>query len=253
MPRPKAEATPHDEPRAVALAPDPPWRKPPRQPRAPITTEAIVAAALAVLDEVGLDGLSMRRVADKLSTGAASLYWHVRNKDELFQLVFDAVMEELTLPPPDPAHWKQQLRDLAKRARSVMSQHRDVGRLSLGRAPGGKQSAVIGEWFFSLLSPLGIPDRAIAYLGDFFGLYVGAFLFEESIGVSSPTGEDMRPEEVAKMLREYIVTLPAEKFPHVIRAADLLFSADRDDRWEFGVDLILRGLETYVQRGKRAR
>ena len=58
-------------------------------------------AALAVLDAVGMDGLSMRRVAQELGTGAASLYWHVRNKDELFQLVFDRVTREIVLPEPD--------------------------------------------------------------------------------------------------------------------------------------------------------
>jgi len=247
------ERTPEAPLHAVPVAPDPPWQKPARLPRAPITREAIVAAALAVMDELGMEGLSMRRVADKLGTGAASLYWHVRNKDELFQLIFDAVMDKLTLPPPDPAHWKQQLRELAERARSVMSEHRDVGRLSLGRVPGGQQTAVIGEWFFTLLSPLGIPDRVIAYLGDFFGLYLGAYAFEESIGVASPTGEEMSQEDVAKMLRDYLLPLPGDKFPHVVRAADLIFNADREDRWEFGIDLILRGLESYVQQGKGTR
>ena len=122
--------------------PAPPWHRPPQAPRVPITREAIVKAALSVLDRVGMDGLSMRRVADELGTGAASLYWHVRNKDELFQLIFESVMQELTLPPPDPSRWKEQLSELAGEARAVLGRHRDVGRLSLGRVPGGQQSAL---------------------------------------------------------------------------------------------------------------
>src|SRR5580765_1801237 len=80
---------------------DPPWRPPARGtavPRAPITREAIVEAALAVLDRDGVDGLSMRRVAEELDTGAASLYWHVKNKDELLQLIFERTTQEVTLP-----------------------------------------------------------------------------------------------------------------------------------------------------------
>ena len=70
-------------------------------------------AALRVLDREGMDALSMRKVGEELGTGAASLYWHVRNKDELLQLVYESVVAELALPPPDPSTWKEQLRDLA--------------------------------------------------------------------------------------------------------------------------------------------
>ena len=60
--------------------PEPPWRAA-RKPssRAPLTRQAIVDAALRVLDAEGMDGLSMRRVGEELGAGAASIYWHVRN------------------------------------------------------------------------------------------------------------------------------------------------------------------------------
>ena len=99
-----------EEGRSRQTSPEPPWRRPQPPPRAPITREAIVEAALVVLDRVGMDGLSMRRVAEELGTGAASLYWHVRNKEELFQLIFDRVTREIVLPEPDPARWKEQLK-----------------------------------------------------------------------------------------------------------------------------------------------
>ena len=60
--------------------PEPPWKPAPRRrpARAPLTIEAIVDAAFRVLDREGANGLSMRRVAEELGTGPASLYWHVR-------------------------------------------------------------------------------------------------------------------------------------------------------------------------------
>jgi AcrR family transcriptional regulator len=241
-----ARRTPQAGPEAAAAVPLPPWQRPEQPPRTPLTREAIVSAALVVLDKVGMEGLSMRRVAEELGTGAASLYWHVRNKEEMFQLVFDRVMDEFTLEPPDPTHWQEQLRDAANQARAALTSHRDIGRISLGRVPGGPQSAVIGEWFFALLAPVGIPDRVIAYLGDFFGLYVGAYAFEESLGIASPTGEEMPPEQIAKMLEEYVKSLPPDQFPYVTQNAHLLFGGDRQERWEFGLDLMLRGLESYV-------
>jgi TetR/AcrR family transcriptional regulator, tetracycline repressor protein len=228
--------------------PQPPWHRPRRPPaRAPLTREAIVDAAIRVLDARGMDGLSMRRVGEELGTGAGSLYWHVRNKDELFQLIFERVTEQMVLPEPDPSRWKEQLRDLAHQMRARLKSHRDVARLSLGRVPIGPALAV-AEWLFRLLEPVGIPDRVIAYTGDVFGLYVGAHAFEESLGMSSPTGEAMPPEEIAAMFRDYALSLPEDRFSHARAAADLLFGGGPDERYEFGIDLMVRGLESYARR-----
>jgi AcrR family transcriptional regulator len=229
--------------------PEPPWRLSPRHaPRVPLTRDAIVEAALRVLDKEGVAGFSMRRVAEELGTGAASLYWHVRNKEELFQLIFERVTQEVRLPEPDPARWQEQLRDLALQMRAVLNRHRDVGRLSFGRIPGVPTLAVYTEWLFSLLKPVGVPDQVIAYLGDLFGLYVGAYAFEESLGVSSPTGEELPPEQILEMFRGYVLSLPEDRFPQTRAAVDLLFTGSPDERYEFGVDLMLRGLETYARK-----
>jgi AcrR family transcriptional regulator len=233
--------------RETADLPAPPWQAPRRAAsKAPLTREAIVAAALRVLDADGMDGLSMRRVGEELGAGAASIYWHVRNKDELLQLIFERVISEIELPAPDPSQWQQQLGLLAVQMRAVLNRHRDVARISLGRVPTGPSLAVFTEWMFTLLKPVGIPDRAISYLGDLFGLYTGAFAFEESLGSETFTGPDLSPEQFFTMLKDYVRSLPADRFPHTTQAVDLIFSADREDRFMFGLDLMLRGLATYA-------
>lgn len=216
-------------------------------PRPPLTREAIVDAALRVLEREGMDGLSMRNVGEELGTGAASLYWHVRNKEELLQLVFERVTEELVLPEPDPARWQEQLKDIGRQMRSIMTGHRDSALISLGRIPSGPAIARLSEWLFELLKPAGIPDHVIAYLGDLAGLYVGAFAYEESLGLASPTGEDLPPEQIVAMLRDYLLSLPRERFPHTLGAIDLLFGGGPDERFEFGLEVIVRGVEAYAQ------
>ena len=235
----------------AADLPEPPWRRPPRgraAPRVPLTRAAIIDAALRILDREGMDGLSMRKVAEELKTGAASLYWHVRNKDELLQLLFERVTEETVLPEPDPSRWQEQLKDLARQMRQVMRRHRDVARISLGRIPTGPTLATLSEWLFELLRPVGIPDRVIAYIGDLAGLYVGAYAFEESLGLASPTGEDLPPEQIVGMLRDYVLSLPADRFPHTRAAVDMLLGGDPEARFEFGIDVIVRGLATFADR-----
>jgi AcrR family transcriptional regulator len=212
----------------------------------PITRESIVEAALRVLDRVGMDDLSMRLVADELRTGPASLYWHVRSKDELLQLLFERLNDEVELPEPDSAHWQEQLKMLGRQVRALAHGRRDYARLSLGRMPSGPSLARFAEWMFALLVPVGVPDQVIAYVGDLMSLYVGAFAFEETLGPPSPTGEPLTPEQIGSMFRDYLQSLPAESFPHLHRAVDLLFVGDADARFEFGMEVLVRGIESYI-------
>jgi AcrR family transcriptional regulator len=230
--------------------PEPSWRlRGHPAPRVPLTRDAIIDAALRILDSEGVEALSMRRVAQELGTGAGSLYWHVRNKEELLQLLFERVTAEMELPEPDPSRWQEQLKELGDRMRAVMNRHRDIARVSLGRVPSGPTIALFTEWLFELLRPVGIPDRVIAYLGDLAGLYVGAFAFEESLGLASPTGEDLPPEQILEMFKGYMRSLPSDRFPNTLSAIELIFGGDQDDRFEFGLDLMIRGLETYAASG----
>jgi TetR/AcrR family tetracycline transcriptional repressor len=229
-----------------SAAPEPPWRKEPKSTRVPLTKEAIVEAALRVLDADGIDGLSMRRVGEELNVGAASIYWHVRNKDELLQLILERVIEEMRLPEPDPEHWQEQLRGYAFAVRDILNSHRDVARISMGRLPSGPQVALVMEWLFTLLTPAGIPARVIAYSGDMLALFVGAFAFEESLGPAS-FGGDITPEQFLEMMKDYLRSLPPDRFPYTSKMVDLIMSGGREDRFAFGVDLLLRGLESYAR------
>ena len=97
-------------------APRLPSRAAAAQRRAPreraLSREAIAAAALAIVDAEGLDAMTMRRVAQELGTGAASLYAHVAGKEELLELVVERVIGEVEIPDePDPEHWQEQLKD----------------------------------------------------------------------------------------------------------------------------------------------
>jgi AcrR family transcriptional regulator len=230
----------------ASAPPDPPWRKETRSTRVPLTREAIVDAALRVLDAEGIEGLSMRRVGEELKVGAASIYWHVRNKDELLQLILERVIGEMRLPEPDPEHWKEQLHAYAYAVRDILNRHRDVARISMGRIPSGPQIALMMEWLFTLLAPAGIPAQVIAYSSDMFALFVGAFAFEESLGPGS-FGGDIPPDEFLEMMKDYLRSLPADRFPYVTKTVDQIMSGGREQRFEFGVDLLLRGLESYAR------
>ena len=121
--------------------PPPPWQRLPdrqaRRRREPISRDAIVAAAIRLLDREGLAALSMRRLADELGAGAASLYWHVGSKDGLLDLVLDEIIGEGQVPDPDPARWREQLKDVARAQRRASLRHPYLVRISIGRIPMG--------------------------------------------------------------------------------------------------------------------
>ena len=210
-----------------------------RSARSALSREAIVDAALTVLDRHGLDGLSMRRVADELGTGPASLYWHVADKDQLLNVMLDRVIGEVPLPAPDPDHWQEQLREFARAGRAVFQRHRDIARASLGRVPMGPSLLRVVEWELELLQGAGIPAGPAAWFADLLALYVAAHAFEDTI----VTGSE---QEEAAAMGEYLASIPGDRFPHLMAAAGELMAGDADERFEFGLDLLLRGLASHA-------
>ena len=223
-------------------APEPPWRRKQEQTpreRRPLTRDAIVDAALTLLDRDGLAGLSMRRLADELGVGAASLYWHVGDKEELLGLLLDRIVGETEVPDPDPANWQEQVKELARANRRLFQRHRDSAQISLGRIPVGPHSMPVLERYLAILVAAGLPSRVIGLASDMFALYVGGFAFEESLRVPALGDERAGQEQLA----EYFRSLPPDEFPSLVALADDLTAGDNDERFEFALDLLVRGLE----------
>jgi AcrR family transcriptional regulator len=230
--------------------PEPPWEAAPRggrPSRAPLSREAIVEAAFRVVDRDGAEALSMRRVAQELGTGAASLYWHVDNKDALINLMIDRVAGEIALPEPDPSRWQEQLREWLLEVREVFQRHPGIAVLTLGRIPVGPNVLRWAEWTLALLRGAGIPDRIAAFAGDLLGLYLGAAGYEATLPPPSAGGEPVSAEESTAMVRGYFASLPADQFPNVLATLDELFSGGPEERFELGLDVILRGLASYAK------
>jgi AcrR family transcriptional regulator len=225
----------------VAAVPDPPWWSKrgdsSRAERKPLTRDAIVDAALRLLERDGLQGLSMRRVATELGAGAASLYWHVGDKEQLLALMLDRIVGEAE--PVEPrATWQETVKESLRATRRLMNKRRDAAQISLGRIPAGPNSLPVMERSLAILKDAGLPPRAIGYAADMFALFVGGFAFEESM----PAQGD------PKAFGEYLKSLPADRFPMLSGLADELVEGGPDERFEFAIDLLVKGLEAMAKR-----
>lgn len=229
---------------SVPPPPRPPGKRPARERRRRVlSVDAIIDAAVSVVDAEGFDALTMRRVAQELGTGGASLYAHVENKEGLIELVMDRVFGELEVPwPPDPERWQEQVRDAARRIRAVYARHRDIARGALARIPVGPNALVRSDRLLGLLRASGLSDQVVAYGIDLLALYVTAVAYEDALY----EGRGFGPEDFAgfaEELRRYFTALPADRFPNIVALASALTAgANDDERFEFGLEVIVRGL-----------
>jgi AcrR family transcriptional regulator len=130
------------------------WTKPRKEPGSPaLHRQRIISAAIDLLDEEGLDALSMRRLGTRLGAAATSLYRHVANKDELVELVVDEVYGELEVPDADdPAGWRAHAGESAHRIRSMVLRHPWI-------------AAVLGQAGLAYLGPnvMSLSERLMAH------------------------------------------------------------------------------------------
>jgi AcrR family transcriptional regulator len=227
---------------AEALPPAP-WQRAPqrsaRRRRDPITQEVIVETALRILDGEGLEGLSMRRIAEELDTGAASLYWHVGSKDGLLDLLFDHVIGEQQIPDPDPPRWQEQLKEVARLQRATILRHRDIVAVSLGRIPMGPNALRYSERVIAILRAGGVPDDLAVSGQQLLIAVVNGFTLDESAD-EAPGSDTGAPSQDAA--RDYIASLPLAQFPNLTAVADQFAAVDADERFELLLDLFVGGL-----------
>jgi AcrR family transcriptional regulator len=220
-----------------------------------LSREAIVAAALRIVDAEGVDAVTMRRVADELGTGPASLYAHVEDKDELLGAVLDKVFGDLDIRMvADPARWQEQVKDFGRRLRRALLAHRDLAKVSLGTVPTGPNALRGMESMLTLLVAAGLPARVIGYAGDLFAQFVTVSAYEESLFRGRLT-TPRQIEEFHRELRQFFDSLPADEFPTVrALAPDLADPGEpADARFEFGLDIFVRGLAAHLGPPSRKR
>ena len=225
--------------------PAPPWQRVPQRPagrrRDPLTRNAIVQTAIRLLDQEGLDALSMRRIAEELDTGAASLYWHVGSKDGLLDLIFDHVIGEVEVPQPEPKRWQEQLKEVARAVRGVILRHRDIVRISIGRIPMGPHALCVSESLFAIFRAGGISDPLAVTAQRLLFAIVNGFTLDETteLGVEI---EGLPDELAANAARAYIAELPTDRFPNLVVVAEHFHHADNDQSFELLIDVFVDGL-----------
>ncbi len=215
-----------------------------RSGRPRLTRERIVDEALEQATRDGLEKLSMRRVAQALDVEAMSLYNHIRNKEDLLDALVERVVSEFTLPD-EAGQWREQMRLRAVGAHRVLMRYPwasllIVSRVNAGSAMLGYVNATLGTLTAAGFS-IQMADRAWNALDShIYGFTLQALRFP------------FKPEEYQQAARQYIGMIPRDQLPHMyaltLEVAEGRHFGEQD--FEFGLNLILDGLELLLTKGQ---
>jgi AcrR family transcriptional regulator len=212
-----------------------------RSPKAPLTVARIVDTAFQLVEAEGFDALTMRRLAAELETGPASLYAHMRNKAELDDLLIGELCARVTLPAPDPARWKEQIVDVCRQLRDQYLRYPGISRAALAAIPNSVDTLRIAEGMLSILLAGRVPPQSAAWAIDAAFLYVSAYSFEVSLRRRPEDGDGGLIPDRAELIERFKM-LPENRFPNTVAYARELTSGDGHDRFDFTLELLLRGL-----------
>jgi AcrR family transcriptional regulator len=213
------------------------------RPRGSLTRDEIIKEALALLEEHGPGGLSMRRLADRLGVAPNALYTHVRGKADLIDGLIDQVYAGLTLNPDASGGWAQQLTTLSQDIRAYLLAHPAVVPYALQQPGLGPHSLRLGEAIYNVLRPAGFSDQAV--VGTVYALvtYILGFV---ALEIPRAGTDPQTSDEFVRRMWAFFAALPPGEFPHTVELAAQLARISTDDQFQFGIRTFLAGLQAHA-------
>jgi AcrR family transcriptional regulator len=211
---------------------------PTARPRTPLSRERVLRAAIAIADKTGIDSLTMRNLGQKLRVEAMSLYNHVANKDDIVDGIVDLVFSEIALPA-DRASWKAAMRKRAISAHEALVRHPWAPSLMQSRTRPGPATMRHHNSVLGTLRKSGFTLVMAAHAFSVIDAYVYGFALQQ---INIP----LQSKEQTTQVGESILRQLAGQYPHLaemITKHAMKPGFDYSKEFEFGLDLILDGLE----------
>ncbi|MET9274659.1 TetR/AcrR family transcriptional regulator C-terminal domain-containing protein [Kribbella sp. NPDC003557] len=212
-----------------------------------LDARTIATAALPLLDDGGVDGLTMRKVATALGVQAPALYWHVKNKRELLdamaRVLFVSAVDGLEAPRRG-TDWQDWLAELAGRLRKTLLRYRDGARVLAGTNVSDDSMWRVTELTLRTLEDAGFSARDVTRVFPLLLHFTIGYVIEEQArtGVDYPDGNPYQADRIGR-------SVDAERYPLTARMVGDLFAADPDAEFDHGVRVILAGVRATYDLG----
>lgn len=224
------------------------WLKPERPARgngSPLGRGQIVRAAIGLVDEEGIDALSMRKLAARLGVGVMSLYWHVDRKDDLLELIGDAIFGEMQLPDTPTGDWRADLTLVALETRQIFSRHPWLVQ-TIGSLPHyGPNFLRHAEFSFGSLALAGVEPETMALVVS----SVDSFVFGSLLTpIAEARADRSQSPPMEQVMGEFQAALARGNYPALQRMM-VHFEGWIDDEevaestFRFGLSCLLDGIE----------
>jgi AcrR family transcriptional regulator len=223
------------------------WFNPPdggESSRPALTRERVVAEALTVISMDGAQALSMRGLARRLGVVPGALYRHVRGKEQLHDLVLDAVLAEVDCRADPALPSLAQVAMLAYRLRAVLENHPGIAALLKTRDPVSPASLTLAEAFLAALHAAGLPGRQAALAFRLIYDYTLGFALADP---ASPAEQRLGDSAAIQQLHAFLRSLPASSFPTLTVYGTDAWADDREERFTSGLDTLICGLQAALR------
>jgi AcrR family transcriptional regulator len=215
-----------------------PWRETPqrRQRRAQhpaLDRGRIVQSGLRIVDSEGVEALSLRRLAVELGVTPMAVYWHVRDKAELLDLIGERVLEAVDVPAP-AGDWRRQLRDVHLAMLRPLLQHPNAVELMIGRARFGAAGIALFERILAILRGAGLSPEAA------FDAYQSLYLFQLGFTATARRSPEFR--QVQAQGAAYLRSLDPGAFAAIAEVAPHIGARSLEEQYEVGLDVVIAGI-----------
>ena len=207
--------------------------------RGRLNRERVLRAAITVADAGGIESLTMRRLGEELGVEAMSLYKHVANKDDLLDGMVDLVFAEIELPAAG-TDWRTAMHERAVSARAALTRHPWATPLMQSRTAPGPATLRHHDTVIGTLRKAGFSVELTAHAFSALDGYIYGFALQQK----SLPFETL--EEAQEVGRQMFARMPEGQFPHLTELTVehiLQPGYDYGDEFEYGLDLILDGLD----------
>ncbi|MEU8365209.1 TetR/AcrR family transcriptional regulator [Nonomuraea sp. NPDC048882] len=227
------------------------WREKEHEPRRGLTTGRIVRAAVELADAEGLEGLSMRKVADRLGFTTMSLYRHVPGREQLIELMLDEVMGEHPRPQEGEAGWRTRLEAVARQAWELRRRHPWMAEVRGTRHVPGPNGVAHYDHMLAALAGTSLrPSEVIAAIA-----LVGRFVDAEALVLVETQREERRSgvsEQEWWGARESLYER-LDRYPTLTHLWESGGWDQPEDSFEFGLARVLDGIEALINKRDETR
>lgn len=215
----------------------------PKRASATISRDEVVRAAIVVLDADGLAAVSMRRVASALGVGVTTLYWHVADKEELLDLVCDAVLADAVAGVADHGSWRKKLVSAMAGLRRCLLAHGDLAVYFAARPNVGPNALALRESIASSLFEAGLSPTAARSVDRILLGYTTGACCNELAARSAAEERGESPRQVEATIGSFLAALPGTDFPALVRLGRRSRFREPDKDFLLGLECLLRGVE----------